>query len=690
MHLIYPWFLMGLLAIAIPVIIHLLNLRRPQRVLFTNTSFIKEVQLTTIRHRRIQHLLILLARMTTIIGLVLVFCQPFIPVSQNKASLNTAGTNVLVDNTFSMQQQGSSQALLFDEAVAEAKYLGQLPMASGRIRLINSGNGFSNQSVYQRKLDELKLTVRNSFSKLISQNGADSSDTNALYVVSDFQKSTFEPVILNNFNASKNVVLVPLVGQQTGNIYVDSVWLDDAFVRAKVNVGLHMRLRNGGSVAVANCPVKVFLGGRQVAAFQMSIGPGQMVDSVVQVQVNDEGLVLGRVVTEDTPVTFDNIYYFTLQSASIIRVLEVGPEPIAKQLYENEPLFTYAFTLSQNVDYNAMRRANLVLVREVREMDAGLRDGLKAVLKRGGSIVVVPSAQEAGHGSYQQFFRDLGLGVVRWETKSVVPELREVAMPGGKEPFFRDVFGAQQRVVTMPRVAPVLRWSRTGTDILRMRDGESYLAEFVSGAGLVYVFSAPFSKEYSDFITHALFVPVMYRMAMLSYRNEQQPAYRLTQGAVSLQLPVDAAVTNGAAERVDEAGFRFVNDSLVLIPAQRILGQQVHLEIPEGMDAAGFYQVQRRGKVLTTLAFNQSRRESELTAYSAAELRKLIGPNRPNIRVLDVGVGGTSLAKFRAEQKARPLWRYFLALALAGMLAEVLLVRFGNRRMVVNQSVVAG
>ena len=251
-------------------------------------------------------------------------------------------------------------------------------------------------------------------------------------------------------------------------------------------------------------------------------------------------------------------------------------------------------------------------------------------------------------------------------------------MPNAREPFFRDVFGAQQHNVTMPRAAPVLRWSRTGTDIMRLRDGESYLANFASGAGQVYVFSAPFSKAYSDFTAHALFVPVMYRMAMLSYRNEQLPAYRLTQGTVALKLPV-ADLSSYTSGRTDEAGFKLVRDSLTVIPAQRVVGTDLRLELPVGMDAPGFYQVQRKGKVLTTLAFNQDKGESELAAYSAAELRRMIGPNRPNIRVVESGANGAGLTKFEAEQTGQPLWRYFLAVVLACLLAEALLIRFGNR-----------
>ena len=164
---------------------------------------------------------------------------------------------------------------------------------------------------------------------------------------------------------------------------------------------------------------------------------------------------------------------------------------------------------------------------------------------------------------------------------------------------------------------------------------------------------------------------------MLSYRNEQLPAYRLSQGTIVLRLAEGAG---GESGRMGESGFRLMKDSLELIPTQRVVGQEVRLDLPVGMNAPGFYQLQRGGKVLTTLAFNQDKRESELAAYSVDELRQMIGPNRPNIRVLEDGADGKSLAKFQANQTVRPLWRYFVVLALVGLLAEALLVRVGARR----------
>ena len=420
----------------------------------------------------------------------------------------------------------------------------------------------------------------------------------------------------------------------------------------------------------------------------MTVGPGQVVTSVVQVQIAEKELALGRVVTEDVPVIFDNTYYFTLQPAAAIRILEIGAEPVAKELYDNEPLFSYSFAKPQQVDYGNLQRASMVIVRELERLDAGLRDGLRSVIKRGGSVVIIPSGKAISHDSYQLLFKELGLGAVQWEATTTTPELRAVVMPSAREPFFRDVFGAQQREVTMPRVAPVLRWPRTGTDILRLRDGESYLANFTSGAGQVYVFSAPFSAQYSDFLSHSLFVPVMYRMAMLSYHNDQQPAYRLTQGTVTLKLPA-TGIAGNAIGQADEANFRLVKDSVVLIPAQRVITNELRLDLPVGMNAPGFYQVKRGSAVMTTLAFNQDKGESELAAYSAADLRGLIEPNYPNIKVVESGVDGAGLAKFRAEQTGQPLWRYFLVLVLLALLAEALLIRFGGRSVAAGKVAVA-
>ncbi len=678
MQLVYPSFLWGLLAIGIPIAIHLLQLRRPQRVLFTNTGFIREVELTTMRRRRLQEILVLLARVLAVIFIVLLFCQPFIPVATSAAPTAVGTVGVLVDNSGSMQAPGTAQAQVRQEAVNGARALGRSYGAGTHFKLLGQRAGSLTGATYEAAVNTQSSTgPQRGWGAAAVRDAVQDEQAGPLYLFSDFQKNEIGPDFWQKLRRTGEIVLVPQAARPAGSIYVDSVWLNDAFVRVRTNVGLHIRLRNGGSEAVTDCPVKVLLGGRQVATFRVAVGAGQASETVTQVQVTDDKLVPGQVITGDAPVTFDNTYYFTLQPAAPIRILEIGQEPATQRAYARESLFTYLFSKPQTVDYGELRRANLVLLHEVPQVDAGLREALVGVVRRGGSVVVVPTASPAAHASYHELFRALGVGGEQWQASAREPVRQEVVMPSLRNPFFKDVFGAQPRQVTMPQVAPVLRLGQAGTDILRLRDGDAYLTEVENGVGRVYVFAAPFAGEYSDFAQHALFVPVLYRLAMISYHTDQPLAYRLPAPALTLTVPAASSASQGAR---DEASYRLVRDSLTYIPAQRVQNGQLRLDVPTDLRAPGFYKLIKQGKVVTTLAFNPDKRESELAAYSAAELRQLLGDNHPNVRVLDDGAQPEAIARYRAEQAGQPLWRYCLLAALACLLAEALLLRFGRPR----------
>jgi hypothetical protein len=686
MQFLYPNFLWGLLAIGVPVFIHLLQMRRPQRVLFTNTGFIKAVELTTVRRRRLQELLVLLLRVLAVVFLIVAFCQPFITAKENNSSLGSQAVGVVIDNTPSMRAPALQQGSLLQQAVVGAQALGRAYGDTKQFQLLAHKGGKLTSAVYKTKLNEMQATSGEiAWDKPTVYQNSLGTTAQPLYIFSDFQKSVAGSAFLKKLPAS-SVVLVPQIGRRVSNVYVDSVWLDDAFVRTRTNLGLHVRLRNGGAEPIADCPVKVLVGQRQAAAFRVSIEPAQTHTTVVQVQLPDATLALGRVITEDASVTFDNTYYFTLQPATTIRILEIGSAPLAQQAYANEALFAYSFAKPQELNYNKLQQADLVLVSELLQMDSGLRQALAQVTKRGGSVVVVPAGKNLNRESYHQLFRALGLGGEQWTSQtSSSLILQEVALPNKNTPFFKDVFGAQPRQVAMPQAAPVLSWRQNGTDVLRLRDGDSYLTEFRSDKGKVFVFAAPFEPAYSDFVAHALFVPILYRLAMLSYDSNQQLAYRLTAPSVSLAVP---RVGNSQLPRFEEkAAVRLVRDSAVFVPTQRLQGGELQFSIPAEMTTPGFYKVQQQGKTIATLAFNADRHESELATYSVAELRELIGPNQPNVRVLDGGQP-EAVARYQAEQTGHPLWRYCLLLALACLFAEGMLLRFGRPKSTAGQATV--
>jgi len=191
MQVLYPNFLWALLAVGGAILIHLLQLRRPQRVLFTNTGFIREVELTINRQRRLQELLILFTRIAAITLLVLAFCQPYIPAKEKKSSNGYNDVAVLIDNTPSMQAQGTRQDNLLQEALAEARILSKSYDATSKFELINEHAGTATRAGYEAKLADIEAAKgKVNWDKLSSQYLVKSSNQQPLYIFSDFQKDS--------------------------------------------------------------------------------------------------------------------------------------------------------------------------------------------------------------------------------------------------------------------------------------------------------------------------------------------------------------------------------------------------------------------------------------------------------------------------------------------------------------------
>ena len=105
MQFLFPTFLWGFLAAAIPVIIHLFNFRRTKKILFTNVAFLRAVNTTTSSFRRLKHLLIMAARIAFITCLVLAFAQPFLPSKSGKGVKSGGVASIYIDNSLSRSEE---------------------------------------------------------------------------------------------------------------------------------------------------------------------------------------------------------------------------------------------------------------------------------------------------------------------------------------------------------------------------------------------------------------------------------------------------------------------------------------------------------------------------------------------------------------------------------------------------------
>jgi len=105
----YPWFLLGLALLAIPVLAHLMHRHIPRRLIFPSTRFLRRAELPPEGRRRLRDLLLLLLRLAALAAAVLAFARPYLrPRDDATAGLATAGrtTVFLVDVSASMGAHG--------------------------------------------------------------------------------------------------------------------------------------------------------------------------------------------------------------------------------------------------------------------------------------------------------------------------------------------------------------------------------------------------------------------------------------------------------------------------------------------------------------------------------------------------------------------------------------------------------
>ncbi|GAB2964663.1 hypothetical protein GCM10027048_37580 [Hymenobacter coalescens] len=455
------------------------------------------------------------------------------------------------------------------------------------------------------------------------------------------------------------------------NPFVDSVYLVDEFIRVGVDLPLQVKVRNGGDQDAAAVQVRVLVGDRQVGSYQVDLTAGATAVNTVRVRLADAKPQLGRVELEGLPVTFDNVYYFTLTPSGRIRIMDVSAGATAAQkLYPNESTFSYALLNPSAVTAAGLAATDMLLLQGTARLGSEQRNAVQQFAQQGGTVVVVPPPNAALRKDFDQLLADLELTMVRWNNANgSAPQ--DLAMPNRQNPFFKDVFSEQVRQPDLPRATPLLTWGRSTTDVLQFRDGQPFLSGFRRGQGMVYVFASPLQNGFSTFAEHPLFVPVMYRLATLSKSTPQLPAYRLTDRAVVLRQP-DA----GSEER--EKVYKLSNDSATFIPAQQTRNGRLYLQLPPEMRQAGFYRLTEDGQELGTLAFNVDKKESELARYSAEELRQMVA-NYPNVHVYEAGGERSAASQFAEERTGTPLWRYCLVAALLCLLGEALVLRFARR-----------
>lgn len=122
MSFLFPWFMLGLGALAIPVILHLRRRPPTETVAFSTLMFLEKSPVRPRSRRKLEDWLLLLLRCLALVLLALMFSRPFFRSNVRVIGNQSRATVVLLDRSASMRNQAWKQALAkTGEALADLR-----------------------------------------------------------------------------------------------------------------------------------------------------------------------------------------------------------------------------------------------------------------------------------------------------------------------------------------------------------------------------------------------------------------------------------------------------------------------------------------------------------------------------------------------------------------------------------------
>ncbi|HEX8546685.1 MAG TPA: BatA domain-containing protein [Cytophagaceae bacterium] len=672
MSFIYPQFLYALAAISIPVIIHLFNFQKPKKVFFSNIEFLKAVKQSTSNKLKLKHLLILLARILFIAFLVLAFAQPFLR-SDNAGDIGTKQIVAFyLDNSYSMQNEKEG-AVSLESGIKAITQVSELYPKSSRFILIT--NDFEAKDDYLRDVDQLKerlteLKFSNIYRDFLSVSKRieriEEGQSKNIFFISDFQKSTTGDLNKLSLDSANRYYLVPIKGENHSNLYVDSIGLKTPLIRPDENNTLEVTLVNTSAEKIEDRIVKLYIDNIQVSSANITIPASGKQRTVFNFSVSGGEDKKCKISFDDSPVSFDNDYFFTLNVSPKINILHItdATKTYIDKVYENENVFRITKTLSGSIDYTAISGANEVVLENVTEINASLTDALVAFVKKGGSLFIVPSSKP-DLTSYSDMFRKIGMpigSVVVSDTANA--NLFTIVPPDINNPFFQNIFEKLDKNLNLPYASPVFSGANGRTRLLSLKNGGVLLSSNTLGSGKVYLLNTAFDGKMTNLPYHALFVPVMYKVAFRSKNESERLAYNFDEGTIPVKM------NNVSANTI----FELKTDQIKLIPNQRLAEDNLYLEIPNMDLKPGYYSLVKKDSVVRTLAFNYSKKESIMDFYQQEELNELKGMY-PNVQVYSSTDTSDFVKDFKKDNIGISLWKYCIVLSLIFLMTEVLLIR---------------
>ncbi len=407
MSFLAPLFFAGLAALAIPVLIHLIQKERKNVVAFPSLMFLKRVPYQSVRRHRIRNWALLALRLAALALIVAAFARPFLRGATLAASTDgSRDVVILLDRSYSMghgdQWQraqraaanavatlvpGDRASLVFFSTSAEVavRPTDERPRLLAEITAARPGAGAT------RYGPAFKVA-----GSLIAESNLPRRE---VIIISDFQRSGWTASDAVRFPDATVVTPVVIDAGDVQNVAVTPVTIARETFSGQERVIVTAGAINRSQTPVTNLNVSLEIDGRAVQTMPVSLaafGAGTTTFAPVTITADN---TRAAVRISDDGLAADNAFYFVLTPPRPLEVALVSRATRTSALYLTRalaigeaPRFAVTSRAVDALSDEVLDRTRVIIFDDVSPADATAAR-LKRFVENGGGILVVNGPQ---------------------------------------------------------------------------------------------------------------------------------------------------------------------------------------------------------------------------------------------------------------------------------------------------------
>ncbi|MCY3017407.1 MAG: VWA domain-containing protein [Planctomycetota bacterium] len=550
MNLLNPWYLTGLAAVAVPILIHILQRDRIRRIVFPATRFLLGASRNITRTQALRELILLILRATAMFLLALALTRPFfMKADEASAAGGTAGkvAVVVIDTSASMRigsrmQEARQQALdsigkyhahidrvalmtIDQEARRVVDLTGNLDEVRAAINTLEAGYGGTNLLAGLREADRL---LQGDDYKHVGRE---------IVLVSDLQRSGW-----SQFHGDWRVMpgtdlrVKPVALSAADNVAITQVAIPKSSVVSTRAEPLSLQVVNFGRQERKNVKVTLTIDGAKIDEKFVNLGPGKTEVVRFTYKFEKPGDSAGTIVVDakdDFPD--DNSWFFNVRVLPRVQVLLVNGSPNAAAAKDDGRFVKEALSVPgtpfqvreigpQAFTAKDLEGCQAVVFANVGSLAEALAGPMKTFIENGGGIMVFPGDRVIADDFNRSF-----TGLVPCRLKQVCAKddksegwtIGEIEL---QHPIFQHFTTPQSGDFASAKFSKYfsITDSQAARVLARYIDGPPALLEQGIGKGYSLLFTSSAGMKWNDFcLQGGVFVPFIHEsMKYLAVHSE--------------------------------------------------------------------------------------------------------------------------------------------------------------------------